>query len=205
GISLGTLSDIVVENMQEQYQEYLRERTSNPSAAPAADEEEPISAFELGEDDIGIVAVASGEGLARVFRQLGATELVMGGQTNNPSTQEILDAIQRVPTKKVILLPNNKNIILAAEQAARLAIDQDVMIIPTRTMPQGVSALLPYDPQGDPAATAQAMEAAKDDVVTGEITTATRSVELNGVEVNQGQLIGLVDGVLAAAGDDLDE
>lgn len=205
GISLGTLSDIVVENMQEQYQEYLRERTSNPSAAPAADEEEPISAFELGEDDIGIVAVASGEGLARVFRQLGATELVMGGQTNNPSTQEILDAIQRVPTKKVILLPNNKNIILAAEQAARLAIDQDVMIIPTRTMPQGISALLPYDPQGDLAATAQAMEAAKDDVVTGEITTATRSVELNGVEVNQGQLIGLVDGVLAAAGDDLDE
>lgn len=205
-ISLGTLTDIVVENMQEQYQDYLRERTGSPAPSAAVEEDdEPVSAFELGEDDIGIVAVASGEGLARVFRQLGATELVMGGQTNNPSTQEILDAVQRVPTKKVILLPNNKNIILAAEQAARLAIDQDVVIVPTRTMPQGISALLPYDPQGDLAATAQAMEAAKDDVVTGEITTATRSVELNGVEVSQGQIIGLVDGVLAAAGDDLDQ
>jgi dihydroxyacetone kinase-like predicted kinase len=129
----------------------------------------------------------------------------MGGQTNNPSTQEILDAIQRVPTKKVILLPNNKNIILAAEQAARLATGQQVVIVPTRTMPQGISALLPYDPQGDLQTTAQAMDAAKDDVVTGEITTATRSVELNGVEVHEGQIIGLVDGVLAVAGDDLDE
>lgn len=203
GISLGTISDIVVENMQEQYQEYLRERSGDPQSGPA-EEDLPIPAFELGEDDLGIVAVASGEGLARVFRQLGATELVMGGQTNNPSTQEILDAVQRVPTKKVILLPNNKNIILAAEQAARLATDQDVVIVPTRTMPQGISALLPYDPQGDLRTTAQAMEAAKDDVVTGEITTATRSVELNGVEVSEGQIIGLVDGVLSVAGDDLD-
>ncbi|NLE53007.1 MAG: DAK2 domain-containing protein [Chloroflexi bacterium] len=204
GISLGALSDIVVENMQEQYQEYLRERTGDSAAEPV-EGDAPIAAFELGEDDIGVVAVASGEGLARVFRQLGATELVMGGQTNNPSTQEILDAIQRVPTKKVILLPNNKNIILAAEQAARLATGQQVVIVPTRTMPQGISALLPYDPQGDLQTTAQAMDAAKDDVVTGEITTATRSVELNGVEVNEGQIIGLVDGVLAVAGDDLDE
>lgn len=206
GISLGTLTDIVVENMQEQYKDYLRERTGSPAGIlPAEHEHEPAPALELGEDDIGVVAVASGEGLARVFHQLGVTELIMGGQTNNPSTQEILDAIQRLPTKKVILLPNNKNIILAAEQAARLAVDRDVVIVPTRTMPQGISALLPYDPQGDLAETARAMEAAKDDVVTGEITTATRSVELHGVEVNQGQIIGLVDGVLAAAGDVLDQ
>ncbi|MEL7672617.1 MAG: DAK2 domain-containing protein, partial [Chloroflexota bacterium] len=92
-----------------------------------------------------------------------------------------------------------------AEQAARLATDQDVVIVPTRTMPQGISALLPYDPQGDLAATARAMDAAKDGVVTGEITTATRSVELNGVEVSQGQIIGLVDGVLAVSGDSLEQ
>lgn len=202
-VSLGTLSDIVVENMQEQYQDYLRERTA--SANPSDASEEIVPAFELGEDDIGVVAVASGEGLARVFRQLGAAELVMGGQTNNPSTQEILEAIQRVPTRKVIVLPNNKNIILAAEQAARLAVDQDVIVVPTRSMPQGISALLPYDPQGDLTATARTMEQAKDDVVTGEITTATRSVELNGVEVSEGQLIGLVDGALSAAGNDLEQ
>jgi dihydroxyacetone kinase-like predicted kinase len=161
------------------------------------------SPFELHAEDIGIVAVASGEGLARVFRQLGAAELVMGGQTNNPSTQEILEAIQRAPTSKVIVLPNNKNIILAAEQAARLATDKEVLVIPTRSMPQGISALLPYDPQGDLAAVAEAMSQAKDEVSTGEITTATRSVELNGVAVAEGQIIGLVDGALTAAGDNL--
>ncbi|MCC6798658.1 MAG: DAK2 domain-containing protein [Anaerolineae bacterium] len=205
GIGLGALSDIVVENMQAQYQEYLRERASQPPAEAAAEEEPPAPAFDLEADDIGVVAVASGDGLARVFHQLGATELVLGGQTNNPSTQEILDAIQRVPTKKIVLLPNNKNIILAAEQAARLATDQDVVIVPTRTMPQGISALLPYDPQGDLAETARAMDQAKDEVVTGEITTATRSVELNGVEVSEGQIIGLVDGVLAVSGDSLEQ
>ena len=127
----------------------------------------------------------------------------MGGQTNNPSTQEILDAMQRVPTHNIILLPNNKNIILAAEQAARLATDQEVIVIPTRSMPQGISALLPYDPKGDLPTSAEAMLQAKDNVVTGEVTTATRSVEINGVTVDEGQIIGLVDGSLAVAGDNL--
>jgi DAK2 domain fusion protein YloV len=201
GTSLGTLSDIVVENMQEQYHEYLRERTEQAVQQGHS----PVSTSEgkgpeLDENDIGVVAVASGEGLARVFRQLGAAELVMGGQTNNPSTQEILDAIQRVPTHNVIVLPNNKNIILAAEQAARLATDQNVIVIPTRSMPQGISALLPYDPKGDLEDVVEALRLAKDNVVTGEITSATRSVELNGVDVAKGQIIGLIDGSLAASG-----
>ncbi len=200
-VSLGALSDIIVENMQEQYQDYVRERgpAETPTTAPPTD----FPTIELGPDDIGVVSVASGEGLARVFRQLGAAELVMGGQTNNPSTQEILDAIQRVPTKKVIVLPNNKNIILAAEQAARLATGQTVVVVPTRSTPQGISALLPYDQKGDLETVTRAMIQAKDNVATGEITTATRSVELNGVRVASGQIIGLVDGALTVAGDDL--
>jgi DAK2 domain fusion protein YloV len=203
-VSLGALSDIVVENMQEQFQDYVRERSAAGTPLPAEAEGAPADfpPIELEQDDIGIVSVASGDGLARVFRQLGAAELVMGGQTNNPSTQEILDAIQRVPTREVILLPNNKNIILAAEQAARLATGQTVVVIPTRSMPQGISALLPYDPKGDLQTVTSAMLEAKDNVVTGEITTATRSVELNGVEVDAGQIIGLVDGALTVAGDD---
>jgi len=200
GVSLGTISDIVVENMQEQYQVYLRERTGEAAEVP-----EPSHGADLDADDIGVVAVASGEGLAQVFLQLGAGELVMGGQTNNPSTQEILEAIQRLPTRRVILLPNNKNIILAAEQAARLATDREVIVVPTRSMPQGISALLPYDPKGDFRDIAQAMLQTKDDVTTGEITTATRSVELNGVNVSEGQIIGLIDGALSAAGDSLDD
>lgn len=200
-VSLGDISDIVVENMQEQYQEYVRERVDHASTPTEPEFEAP----ELDENDIGIVSVASGEGIARVFRQLGAAELVMGGQTNNPSTQEILDAIQRVPTRKIILLPNNKNIILAAEQAARLATGQHVVVIPTRSVPQGISALLPYDSKGDLDEVAHAMLEAKDDIVTGEITTATRSVELNGVKVAEGQIIGLIDGSLEVAGEAVDE
>ncbi|MBN1681549.1 MAG: DAK2 domain-containing protein [Anaerolineae bacterium] len=205
GISLGAIADIVVENMQEQYHDYVRERTEQPAAF-----DEPETQFatafgmELQENDVGVVAVAAGEGLARVFQQLGAAQLVMGGQTNNPSTQELLEAIQRVPTRNVILLPNNKNIFLAAEQAARLAKKQDVVVIPTRTMPQGISALLPYDPQGELQQVAAAMTEAKDHVITGEITTATRSVELDGVDVSQGQIIGLIDGKLAISGDSLE-
>jgi DAK2 domain fusion protein YloV len=200
GVSLGAVSDIVVENMQEQFHDYVRERTQ-PSQAPGI----PYAKPELDPDDIGVVAVVSGEGLAQVFRQLGATELVMGGQTNNPSTQEILDAVHRVPTQNIILLPNNKNIILAAEQAARLATDQNVIVIPTRSLPQGISALLPYDPKSDLQSVAKVMLEAKDNVVTGEITTATRSVEINGVTVNEGQIIGLVDGSLAVASDNLND
>ncbi len=129
GVSLGTISDVVVENMQAQYRDYVKARTGQPDTPAEAEPESPFGG-PLDRDDIGVVAVASGDGLARVFRQLGASELVMGGQTNNPSTQEILEAIERVPTTKVILLPNNKNIILAAEQAARLATDQEVVVVP---------------------------------------------------------------------------
>ncbi len=197
-VSLGTISDIVVENMQEQFHEYVRER-----AAEQGDPEPEIALPEMDEESVAVVTVASGKGLARVFRQLGAAELIDGGQTNNPSTQEILEAIQRVPTRKVIVLPNNKNIILAAEQAARLATDQEVIVIPTRTMPQGISALLPYDPQGDFEKVAAAMQQAKDEIATGEVTTATRSVELNGVSVQEGQIIGLIDGALAVAGNNI--
>ncbi len=203
GASLGHLSDIVVENMQAQYQDYVRERSRHQ--AEGAHHLGDIPAPELSDGDIGVVSVASGEGLARVFQQLGTSQLVMGGQTNNPSTQEILEAILRVPTRQVILLPNNKNIILAAEQAARLAAEQDisVVVIPTRSMPQGISAMLPYDPHGDLEQVAAAMHDAKDDVSTGEITVATRTVELNGVQVDEGQIIGLVNGSLAVSGDDL--
>lgn len=199
-VSLGALSDIVVENMQEQFQDYVRERGTVAAPPEPAVEVAPP---ELDPEDIGVVAVASGSGLSRVFRQLGAAGLVMGGQTNNPSTQEILEAIASVPTRRVIVLPNNKNIILAAEQAARLVTDREIVVIPTRSMPQGISALLPYDPKGDFADVAEAMGAAKDDVITGELTTATRSVEIDGVQVSEGQIIGLVDGRLAVAGDSI--
>jgi dihydroxyacetone kinase-like predicted kinase len=188
--------------MQAQFQDYLKERLEAEAQTAA---QATVESPQLTEENIGVVVIASGNGIARVFRELGAAGLVMGGQTNNPSTQEIFDAIQNLPTRKIVVLPNNKNIILAAEQAARLATDQEVIVIPTRSMPQGISAMLPYDPEGDIEDIAEAMLAAKDDVSTGEITTATRTVELNGVNVGEGQIIGLVDGTLTSAGDNLSD
>ncbi len=141
-------------------------------------------------------------GLSDIFRSLGAAGIVEGGQTNNPSTEEIFQAIQDVPTDKVIILPNNKNIILAAEAARDLS-PKDVVVVPTRTAPQGFGALLALNPDGDLIATAENMFEAAQQISTGEITRATRSVTIDDVVCNDGEIIGLVDGRLAASGPDL--
>ncbi len=200
GASLGHLSDIVVENMQQQMEAIIggtgtgRPEVGHPEAEPVAPALEP--------GQIGVVAVAAGPGLATIYRSLGVAAIVRGGQTNNPSTEEILQAVESLPTERVIVLPNNKNIILAAE-AARDVSTKEVVVLASRSVPQGVSALMGFNPDGDLADTAAAMKQAMAAVRTAEITTATRSVALNGVEVSQGDLIGLLDGRLCTAGQDL--
>jgi hypothetical protein len=194
GISLGEITDVVVENMQMQMEEIV-----HAPAAPAAPEIAPAM-VEPGQ--IGVVAVAAGDGLANIFMSLGAAFIVSGGQTNNPSTEEIFQAIQDVPTDKVIILPNNKNIILAAEAARDLS-PKHVAVVPSRTAPQGFSAMMALNPDGDLDQTAVAMQEALGFVATGEITRATRSVELDGVAVEEGEIIGLVNGRLCASGTEL--
>ncbi len=199
GISLGVLTDVVVENMQEQSKDYIAMRAGEQ---PGPAEPAPV----VNEGDIAVVAVAPGEGLRRVFRDLGASVIISGGQTMNPSTEELLNAVQSLPTDKVIILPNNENIILTAGQAATLANAggrQRVVVIPTRTIPQGITAMLSFTPDGDFDGVVEAMQEARNNVVTGEVTTATRSVELEGVKVEAGQVIGLLDGTLAVSGHDL--
>ncbi len=198
GISLGHITDVVVENMQMQMEEIVLGglppgggQTAGQPAQPPAPTIEP--------GQIGVVAVAAGSGLANIFRSLGAAFVVNGGQTNNPSTEEIFQAIQDVPTDKIIILPNNKNIILAAEAARDLS-PKEVAVAPTLTAPQGFSAMLAYDPDGDLQATAVAMTTCAREVATGEITRATRSVNLDGIAVQDGQMIGLVNGRLCASG-----
>lgn len=187
GISLGSITDVVVENMQQQMEDIVGGGT-----AVSAPEEPPIS---IQPGQIGVVAVASGDGLAKIFRSLGVAYVINGGQTNNPSTEEIFQAIQDVPTDKVVVLPNNKNIILAAEAARNLS-PKNVVVVPTRTIPQGFSAMLALDADGELQETAVSMQSAAANVVTGEITRATRSVNLDGVEVQEGAVIGLVNGRL---------
>ncbi len=194
--SIGSLTDIVVENMREQYEAFSRTQQAVLAA--------PQIAIEPG--DIAVVAVVSGDGLTRVFKSLGVAHIVDGGQTMNPSTEELLGAIHRLPTNRAVILPNNANVVLTARQAAELAQGQgiDVRVIPTVTVPQGINAMMALNPLGDFDAVVGAMTAAKDHVATAEVTTATRSVEIDGVIAKEGQIIGLLDGDLAQAGDDLD-
>lgn len=189
GCSLGTITNVVVENMQEQYIDFM----SGQSARPAVTAEEIAG--------MTTVAVAPGAGLARVFESLGVGAIISGGQTMNPSTQDILKAIHAVKTDQVIVLPNNKNIALAAEQAKQLT-KKTVAIVPTTTVPQGIAALLAFNFQNDLETNVQAMAAAAKHIKTLEVTTATRSAKFDGVEVKEGQTIGLIDDVLAAAGEE---
>jgi dihydroxyacetone kinase-like predicted kinase len=153
---------------------------------------------------IAIVAVSPGIGISRIFASLGAAAIVEGGQTMNPSTEEILHAIENLPTDKVVVLPNNKNIILAAQTAASMTVKK-VAIIPSKSIPQGLSAMLRLDPDGKLEQIAEEMSNALRDVETGEVTIATRSVDMNGVHITQGEVIGLYNGQVVDSGSNLEE
>jgi len=194
GIRLGAVTDVVVENMQMQMEEIINE------AAPAAISEPDTSSDEPGR--IAVIAIAPGEGLEKIFRSLGAAATVNGGQTNNPSTEEILEVIERLVTDRVVILPNNKNIVLASEAARNLS-KKSVAVVPTKTIPQGISAMLSHNPDGDLEEIASIMASAAMKVSSGQITRATRSVRLNGVEVVEGEIIGLADDCLCVSGNEI--
>jgi DAK2 domain fusion protein YloV len=187
-VSRGSVSRVIVENMQEQYQEILLGQSKPPIAS------ESISG-------IATVVVASGNGLTRVFESLGASALVTGGATMNPSVQDILAAVEAAEAANIIILPNDKNIILAAQQAVRLT-KKSARIVPSVTIPQGIAALLAFNFQADLESNADAMTRALKNVVTAEITRAVRTVSIDGLDVLVGQIIGLLNGVLCVAGSD---
>jgi len=149
------------------------------------------------------VAVSPGSGISRIFGSLGVAAVVEGGQTMNPSTEEILHAFENLPTDNIIILPNNKNIILAAQNAATMTVKK-VAVIPSKSIPQGLSAMLRHNPDGNLAHEVKEMTHALTDVETGEITVATRSVEINGVAVKEGEVIALHNGVLVLASDSIE-
>lgn len=198
GTRMGRIVDVVVENMQLQMEEIIAPVAGE--IASSVEVVQPEARVQPGQ--IGVVAVAAGEGLADIFRSLGAAGIVNGGQTNNPSTEEIYEMVERVPTDKIIILPNNKNIILAAEAAGELS-NKDVKVVPTRTAPQGISAMLFLNPQGELAEVQKGMEVASGEIASGEITIATRSVTLDGVTVEAGEVIGLADGRLCTSGSEM--
>jgi DAK2 domain fusion protein YloV len=188
--SLGTVTKAAIENLRAQMEQIGYEAGSSIQFTPV----------ESGQ--IATVAVAPGPGIARVFASLGVSAIVEGGQTMNPSTQEILNAFENLPTDQVVILPNNKNIILSAQAASQLTV-KHVTVIPTKTVPQGMAAMMRLIPTGKIEEVVADMNAAINDVETGEITTATRSVEIDGVSVEEGQLICLLNGKLVLAANNL--
>ena len=152
----------------------------------------------------GVVAVVAGDGNRRLFESLGATKIVEGGQTMNPSTAELVDAIETTPAAEVVLLPNNSNVILSAEQAARLS-DKPVTVVPTDSLPAGLAAMVAFDAERSAADNATTMNEVVDGVRTGEVTIASRDVVMNGLSVRKGAWLGLADGTAVAGGPDFDD
>ena len=179
---LGTIKKVAMENLQDQ----VKSRK---------DEKEPIKLAPVTPGQIAVVAVSPGDGISRIFASLGVAAIVTGGQTMNPSVKEIVAAFENLPTDKIIILPNNKNIILAAQNAAKVSV-KNIVVIPTRNAPQGFAAMLRLIPDGTLEENEEAMLEAIQEVHTGEITTATRDVAIDGVEVEKGNVIAMLDGKL---------
>jgi len=191
-MSLGTITKVAMENLTAQMDE-IGDRAQATKLE--------FANIEAGQ--IAVVVVSPGLGLSRIFASLGVASIVPGGQTMNPSTKDILDSFETLPTDKIIILPNNKNILLAAQQAREVT-TKKVAVVPSKTIPQGLAAMLHLDPNGDLDKVVQKMTRAIDSVLTGEITVATRTVEIDGVSVKDGQVIALLNGKLAVSSDNLE-
>lgn len=193
GVVLGSLLDINIENLQEQSLTYAAESESEHAAETSA-----------ATGDVATVAVVSGAGFEQVFQSLGVSTLVPGGQTMNPSIEELLAAVNATPASQVIILPNNGNVILSARQVVTLT-NKEVYVVPSETMPQGIAALLSFNFEADFATNCQAMTQAIQHIHTAEITTAVRSVHIGGVHVREGDFIGLINGNLTVAGQNMQQ
>ena len=191
GLEFGQLLTVKVENMKEQHKN--AKKSKKKSKKKAAKEK-----FEFAEptEEFGFVAVAAGEGMKNLFKELGCYNVVSGGQSMNPSTDDIYEAVLATPAKNVIVLPNNKNIILAAEQTVPMVTDRNVVIVPTRTIPQGMTALLNFDPEISAESNAQLMLEAARHVGTGLVTFAARNSEFDGKKIKEGDIIALENGKL---------
>lgn len=192
-LKYGQLINIKIDNMRYQHR--------NADEGKKADE----AKIAEPENEYGFVAVCAGEGLQGLFTDLGADVVVSGGQTMNPSTDNILNAINQTPAKTVFVLPNNKNIIMAAQQAVPLAKDRTVIVLQTKTIPQGISAMLSFDETQDAQANEEAMTEAAGAVETGQVTFAARDSEVDGKPIKQGQMMGMANGAIKFIGDDKEQ
>lgn len=208
-LTFGSLSKIKIDNMREEHQEKLI-KDSQKLAAQQKAEEEAYEAAQADEKtnnmpakEMGFVSVSIGEGMNEVFRGLGVDYLIEGGQTMNPSTEDMLNAIEHVNAKTVFILPNNKNIIMAANQAVDLVEDKQIIVIPTKTIPQGITALVNYIPDHSAEENKEQMMAGIENVKTGQVTYAVRDTEIDGKTIKQNDFMGIGDKSILSVGTDL--
>ncbi len=200
----GSLSKIKIDNMREEHQERLIKDAEKAAAQQAAEEaakEVPVSTEP--EKEMGFVAVSIGEGLNEIFKELGVDYMIEGGQTMNPSTDDVLDDIAKVSAKTVFVLPNNKNIILAANQAASLCEDKEVIVLPTKTIPQGITALINFIPEQSAQENEARMNEEIANVKTGQVTYAVRDTVIDDKEIHEGDYMGIGDAGILAVNTDI--
>ena len=193
GLTFGYLTNMKIENMREQHKTQKKKAANESKSRPV-----PVKP----EKEIGFVAVASGAGIEALFTDLGVDSIVRGGQTSNPSTEDILDAVMATPAKNVFVLPNNKNIILAAEQAVKLA-DRKVIVLQSRSVPQGITAMLTFDPDLSVKENSVNMTAALDNVGTGLVTYAVRDSVVGDRKIKNGDILGMENGKLNVVGSEI--
>ncbi|WP_341877342.1 DAK2 domain-containing protein [Defluviitalea saccharophila] len=192
GLTLGSLTNMKIDNMREQH--------SNKVIVEEIKESKPQE-----KKPIGFIAVSIGEGIQEIFKGLGVDYIIQGGQTMNPSTEDILTAVDKVNAEKVIILPNNKNIILAAEQAQKLSKDKEVFVVPSKTIPQGIAAMIGFEPDHSIDETLESMNESMSYVKTGQITFAVRDTAIGDREIKKGNILGMSEGNIEVVSDQLEE
>ena len=201
-LTYGSLSRIKIDNMREEHQEKLIKDAQKVAAQQAA---EDAKKAEMPRKDAGFISVSTGEGFGEIFRDLGVDYLIEGGQTMNPSTEDMLEAIGKVNADTIYIFPNNKNIILAANQARDLTKDKKIVVIPTKTVAQGITAVINYVPERSAEENEQTMLEEIGNVKTGQITYAVRDTHIDGKEIHQGDIMGIGDHGMLAVGSSVAE
>ena len=210
GLTYGSLTSMKVDNMREEHREKVImeaekqafEQAKERDAAKAA-VDEAVTEQSAPQKDYGFISVSVGEGMNDIFKDLGVDYLIEGGQTMNPSTEDMLNAIEQVNAKTVYILPNNKNIILAANQAQSLVDDKEIVVVPSKTAPQGVAALISFDPSKSGEDNLASMTEDMNNVKTGQVTYAVRDTSIDGKEINAGDIMGIDDEGIKAVSTDL--
>lgn len=200
-LKLGELTNLKIDNMKYQHEERIENAQSADKDGVEMNGKEADCAPSLPPKKYGFVAVSAGDGIGKVFKELGADEIVEGGQTMNPSTQDILDAVGRVNAENIFILPNNKNIILAAEQVQKLT-DKNIFVIKTKNVPQGISAMMGFSDEMEPEDNVDSMNDMFSEVKCGQITFAARDTVLDGVDIHEGDIMGLSGSEISVVGDD---